>query len=57
LLFLLEKKILKIFEEGKEKLEEETEGVLYPVAKNDMEEYMDLVIDERKWSTIFNGQE
>jgi hypothetical protein len=52
----LRKRILKIVEKGKQNLEEQTGGVSQPVSENDLKEYMDLVIEERKRSTIFGNK-
>jgi hypothetical protein len=52
----LRKRILKIVEKGKQNLEEQTGGVSQPVSENELKEYMDLVIEERKRSTIFGNK-
>jgi len=46
------KRVLKMVEEGKDKLEEQTGGLSYSVTENDVREYVELVIDERKQSTL-----
>jgi hypothetical protein len=39
-------------EEGKDKMEEQTGGLSYSVTENDVREYVELVVDERKQSTM-----
>jgi hypothetical protein len=53
----LKKKILKIVEEGKENLEDQTGGFSDSVTENDVKEYMELVKEERKRSDIFDKKE
>jgi hypothetical protein len=53
----LRKKILKIVEDGKDKIEEQTGGLSYSVTEKDVRDYMELVIDERKHSTILNKEQ
>jgi uncharacterized protein YajQ (UPF0234 family) len=53
----LRKKILKIVEDGKAKIEEQTCGLSYSVTEKDVRDYMELVIDERKRSTILNKEQ
>jgi hypothetical protein len=45
------KRVLKMVEEGKDKMEEQTGGLSYSVTENDVREYVELVVDERKQST------
>src|ERR687897_622088 len=53
----LRKKILKIVEDGKDKIEEQTGGLSYSVTEKNVRDYMELVIDERKHSTILNKEQ
>jgi hypothetical protein len=53
----LRKKILGIVEDNKDKIEEQTGGLSYAVTENEVKEYMELILDERKRSTIFNTEE
>ena len=46
------KRVLKMVEEGKDKMEEQTGGLSYSVTENDVREYVGLVVDERKQSTM-----
>jgi hypothetical protein len=46
------KRVLKMAEEGKDKMEEQTGGLSYSVTENDVREYVELVVDERKQSTM-----
>ena len=46
------KRVLKMVEESKDKMEEQTGGLSYSVTENDVREYVELVIDERKQSTL-----
>jgi len=46
----LEKRIVKIVEENKKKLEEETGGISYSLTDDDIKEYMVEVIQEKKKS-------
>ncbi len=46
------KRILRIVEEGKDKMEEQTGGLSYSVTEKDVKDYIGLLIDERKHSTI-----
>ena len=46
------KRILKMVEDGKDRMEEQTGGLSYSVTEKDVREYVELVIDERKHSTI-----
>jgi hypothetical protein len=46
------KRVLKMVEEGKDKMEEQTGGLSYSVTENDVREYVELVVDERKQSTM-----
>jgi hypothetical protein len=48
------KRVLKLVEEGKDKMEEQTGGLSYSVTEKDLREYVELVIDERKQSTMGN---
>jgi hypothetical protein len=48
------KRVLKMVEEGKDKMEEQTGGLSYSVTEKDLREYVELVIDERKQSTMGN---
>lgn len=51
------KRILKMVEDGKDRMEEQTGGLSYSVTEKDVREYVELVIDERKHSTIANREE
>jgi hypothetical protein len=51
------KRILKMVEDGKDRMEEQTGGLSYSVTEKDVREYVELVIDERKHSTIANKEE
>lgn len=53
----LRKKILKIVEDAKDKMEEQTGGLSYSMTEKDVSDYMELVIDERKLSTILNKEQ
>jgi hypothetical protein len=53
----LRKKILRIVEDNKDKMEEQTGGLSYTVTKNDLKEYMELILDEKKKSVIFDSKE
>jgi hypothetical protein len=53
----LREKILKIVEDAKDKMEEQTGGISYSLTEKDVSEYMDLVIDERRHSTILNKEQ
>jgi hypothetical protein len=44
----LEKRILKIVKENKEKLEEETGGISYSLTEDDIKGYLDQVLQEKK---------
>jgi len=46
------KRILKMVEDGKDRMEEQTGGLSYSVTEKDVREYVELVVDERKHSTI-----
>jgi hypothetical protein len=46
------KRVLKMVEESKDKMEEQTGGLSYSVTENDVKEYVELVVDERKQSTM-----
>jgi hypothetical protein len=46
------KRVLKMVEESKDKMEEQTGGLSYSVTENDVREYVELVVDERKQSTM-----
>jgi hypothetical protein len=46
------KRILKMVEDGKDRMEEQTGGLSYSVTEKDVREYVELVIDERNHSTI-----
>jgi hypothetical protein len=51
------KRILKMVEDGKDKMEEQTGGLSYSVTERDVREYVELVIDEKKHSAIANKEE
>jgi hypothetical protein len=51
------KRILKMVEDGKDRMEEQTGGLSYSVTEKDVREYVELVIDERNHSTIANKEE
>ena len=51
------KRILKMVEDGKDLMEEQTGGLSYSVTEKDVREYMELVIHERKQSTVLNKKE
>jgi hypothetical protein len=51
------KRILKMVEDGKDLMEEQTGGLSYSVTEKDVREYMELVIHERKQSTVLNKTE
>jgi hypothetical protein len=51
------KRILKMVEDGKDRMEEQTGGLSYSVTEKDVREYVELVIDETKHSTIANKEE
>lgn len=51
------KRILKMVEDGKDRMEEQTGGLSYSVTEKDVREYVELVIDERKHSTMANKEE
>jgi hypothetical protein len=53
----LKKKISGIVEDSKDEIEEQTGGLSYEVTDNDIKEYMELILDERKRSTIFKSEE
>ncbi|MGA7367820.1 MAG: hypothetical protein WBX01_01735 [Nitrososphaeraceae archaeon] len=42
------KRILKIVEESKDSIEEQTGGISYPPNENEIKEYLKLVLDETK---------
>jgi hypothetical protein len=48
------KRVLKMVEDGKDLMEEQTGGLSYSVTEKDVREYMELVIHERKQSTVLN---
>ena len=52
----LREKILKIVKDAKDKMEEQTGGLSYSLTEKDVRDYMELVIDERKHSTILNKE-
>ncbi len=52
----LRARILKIVQKEKHTLEEETGGVSQEVSETELREYMDLVTEERKRSTVFGGK-
>lgn len=52
----LRTRILKIVQKEKHTLEEETGGVSQDVSETELKEYMDLVTEERKHSTVFGGK-
>jgi hypothetical protein len=52
----LRARILKIVQKEKQTLEEETGGVSQEVSETELREYMDLVTEERKRSTVFGGK-
>ena len=52
----LRKKILKIVEDAKDRMEEQTGGLSYSLTGKDVRDYMELVIDERKHSTILKKE-
>jgi hypothetical protein len=52
----LRARILKIVQKEKQTLEEETGGVSQEVSETELREYMDLVTEERKHSTVFGGK-
>jgi hypothetical protein len=51
------KRILKMVEDGKDRMEEQTGGLSYSVTERDVREYVELVIDEKKHSAIANKEE
>jgi hypothetical protein len=51
------KRILKMVEDGKDRMEEQTGGLSYSVTEKDVREYVELVIDEKKHSAIANKEE
>jgi hypothetical protein len=51
------KRILKMVEDGKDRMEEQTGGLSYSVTERDVREYVELVIDEKKHSAIANNEE
>jgi hypothetical protein len=51
------KRILKMVEDGKGLMEEQTGGLSYSVTEKEVREYMELVIHERKQSTVLNKKE
>jgi hypothetical protein len=53
----LREKILKIVEDAKDKMEEQTGGISYSLTEKDVSAYMELVIDERRHSTILNKEQ
>jgi hypothetical protein len=53
----LREKILKIVEDAKDKMEEQTGGISYSLTEKDVSDYMELVIDERRQSTILNKEQ
>ena len=53
----LREKILKIVEDAKDKMEEQTGGISYSLTEKDVSDYMELVIDERRHSTILNKEQ
>jgi hypothetical protein len=52
----LRARILKIVQKEKQTLEKETGGVSQEVSETELREYMDLVAEERKHSTVFGGK-
>lgn len=52
----LRTRILKILQKEKQTLEKETGGVHQEVRESELKEYMDLVTEERKHSTVFGGK-
>ena len=52
----LRARILKIVQKEKQTLEEETGGISQEVSESELREYMDLVTEERKRSTVFGGK-
>jgi hypothetical protein len=53
----LREKILKIVKDAKDKMEEQTGGISYSLTEKDVSDYMELVIDERRHSTILNKEQ
>jgi hypothetical protein len=53
----LREKILKIVEDAKDKMEEQTGGISYSLTEKDVSDYMELVIDERRHSTTLNKEQ
>jgi hypothetical protein len=51
------KKISGIVENSRDEIEEQTGGLSYEVTDNDIKEYMELILDERKRSIIFKSEE
>jgi hypothetical protein len=51
------KRVLKIVEESKDKMEEQTGGLSHSVTEKDLREYVELIVDERKQSTMENKKE
>jgi hypothetical protein len=52
----LRTRILKIVEKEKQTLEKETGGISQEVSETELKEYMDLIIEERKHSTVFGSK-
>ena len=52
----LRTRILKMVEKEKQSLEEETGGISQEVSETELKEYMNLVTEERKRSTVFGGK-
>ena len=53
----LRTRILKIVEKEKQTLEEETGGISQEVSETELREYMSLITEERKRSTVFRDKE
>ena len=53
----LRTRILKIVEKEKQTLEEETRGISQEVSETELREYMSLITEERKRSTVFGEKE
>ena len=53
----LRTRILKIVEKEKQTLEEETGGISQEVSETELREYMSLITEERKRSTVFGDKE
>ena len=53
----LRSRILKIVAKEKQTLEEETGGISQEVSETELREYMSLITEERKRSTVFRDKE